>query len=128
MKILIVEDNFVSRNLLVSMLSKYGVCHVAVNGQEAVNAFKESAEDQYDLICLDISMPIKRGLEALKEIRAFELKMKINTFDHTKIVMVSALDDKENITRAYSLNCDGFLAKPIKMDELQKMLSTLNLN
>lgn len=60
MKTLIVEDDFMARSLLSTLLADYGICHEAVNGQEALEvierAFKEN--DPYDLICLDIMMPV----------------------------------------------------------------------
>lgn len=56
MKILIVEDDFTSRKLLQSLLKSYGECDVAVNGQEALDAFDEAkeADEAYKLVCLDI--------------------------------------------------------------------------
>jgi two-component system chemotaxis response regulator CheY len=68
MKILVVEDDFTSRILLQRYLSSYGDCHIAINGKEAVGAFKDSLKENqpYDLICMDIIMPEMSGQEALK--------------------------------------------------------------
>ena len=74
MKILIAEDEFVSRTKLEKILSSYGECHVTVDGSEALLAFKAALEtnEPYDLICLDILMPKMDGHEALQEIRKME--------------------------------------------------------
>ena len=59
MRTLIVEDDFTSRLLLQTILAKYGECHIAINGKEAVDAFRLSKQNRnsYDLICMDIMMP-----------------------------------------------------------------------
>lgn len=71
MRILIVEDDFGSRIAIQKMLTPYSECEVAVNGNEAVEAFTNSFEAgvPYDLICMDIMMPQMNGKEALKIIR-----------------------------------------------------------
>ena len=67
MKILLAEDDFVTRKFMVNFLSKYGECDVTVDGMEAVDAFMMALEDDepYDLICLDIMMPVMDGYQAL---------------------------------------------------------------
>ncbi|PCJ56911.1 MAG: response regulator [Planctomycetota bacterium] len=126
MKILVVEDNFINRNLLVSMLSRYGTCDVAVNGEEAVAAFKEYISEPYDLICLDINMPVKNGQEALKEMRAYEHETN-NTSGASKIIMTTSLDDSKNILEAFKEQCDGYLVKPIHLDKVKELLTSLKL-
>lgn len=71
MRILMAEDDFVSRVLLQNILSSYGDVDVTINGLEAVEAFSLAFDEgqPYDLVCLDIMMPEMDGLEALKEIR-----------------------------------------------------------
>ena len=74
MKTLIVEDDFTSRLLLQEILKPYGTTHIAVNGKEAVDAVVTAMDvgEPYDLICLDIMMPVMNGYEALKAIRGLE--------------------------------------------------------
>ena len=69
MKTLIVEDDFTSRAVLQTFLSRYGECHIAVNGWEAVEAFRIALESgpRYDLICMDIMMPGMDGREAVQD-------------------------------------------------------------
>ena len=70
LRILLAEDDFTSRLLLQTFLSRYGECHIAVNGREAVAAFRLALEQgqRYDLICMDIMMPEMDGGEAVREI------------------------------------------------------------
>jgi len=74
MRALIVEDDFTSQLLLQTFISKYGECHVAVNGKEAVAAFRASLANgqPYDVICMDVMMPEMDGRTAISEIRALE--------------------------------------------------------
>jgi two-component system chemotaxis response regulator CheY len=128
MRTLIVEDDFTSRLLLQSFLSKYGECHLAVNGKEAVAAFRTAQQSgkEYDLICMDIMMPEMDGQTAVKEIRTMEkgggsspesganLVMK----DNTKIIMTTALDDVKNVVESFKSLCDAYLIKPIDTAKL----------
>ena len=78
MKILIVGDDFTSRKFMLKFLSKYGECDITVDGQEAVDALLwHWRRTGYDLICLDIMMPILDGFETLKQIREMEDKLGI---------------------------------------------------
>jgi CheY-like chemotaxis protein len=127
MKTLIVEDDFTSRLLLQEILKSFGPLHIAVNGQEAVDAVKIAleAKEHYDLICLDIMMPEMDGHEALKQIRDMEMANGIYSKNGAKIMMVTALGDMKNATTAFYNLCDVFLPKPIQkaklLDELRKL-------
>ncbi len=74
MKILLAEDDFATRKFMASFLAKYGECDVTVDGMEAVDAFLMALEDKepYDLVCLDIMMPVMDGYQALMGIRNLE--------------------------------------------------------
>lgn len=74
MKILLAEDDYATRKFMVSFLSQYGECDVTVDGMEAVDAFLMALEDEepYDLVCLDIMMPVMDGYQALMGIRNLE--------------------------------------------------------
>jgi two-component system, chemotaxis family, chemotaxis protein CheY len=127
MKTLIVEDDFTSRLLLQELLKSYGPSHIAVNGNEAVDAVRVALEagDPYDLICLDIMMPEMDGQTALKEIRALEEEHGVLSAQGAKIVMTTALDDPANVMHAFYELCDAYIFKPIMkaklLNELQKM-------
>lgn len=116
MQFLIAEDDLSSRIILQQILSSYGQTHLAVNGQEAIELFKNALEanQPYDVVFLDIMMPIKDGKEALKEMRELE-KMKYGSgYKETYIMMVTALNTpKEVIESFYEGGCSAYVVKPI---------------
>jgi len=129
MKTLIVEDDFTSRLLLQGLLQPYGVCHICVNGREAIDAFKKALDEKesYNLVCLDIMMPEIDGQAALKQIRTIEQEAGILPSLGTKVIMTTALDDKKNIMSAFREQCDIYLVKPIDREKLKESLVTLGL-
>ena len=129
MKILVVEDDFTSRILLQRYLSSYGDCHIAINGKEAVEAFKVSLKENqpYNLICMDIIMPEMSGQEALKIIRDIEKSKGILSSDGVKIIMVTAVEDVKNIFTAFNELCDTYLVKPIDKKRLEDQLRNMKL-
>ncbi|MFW5486962.1 MAG: response regulator [Desulfovibrio sp.] len=130
MRALIVEDDFTSRKLLQKILSPYMECDIAVNGQEAVDAFRMAAEEgrPYDLITMDIMMPEMDGQGALKEIRAIERKTNTPSEKESKIVMTTALDDPKNVVEAYYKGgATSYVPKPIDKHMLLHLLQNLGL-
>lgn len=129
MRALIVEDDFTSRLLLQSFLSKYGVCHVAVNGKEAVAEFRRALEsgDEYDLICMDIMMPEMDGQTAIREIRKIEEAGGTRSTFGVKIIMTTALDDAKNVVQSFKSLCDAYVFKPIDTGKLLAHLRSLHL-
>ena len=111
LKILIAEDNDSNYTLVQHILNNYNLTHVQ-NGVEAVNKVRE---EEFDLILMDMKMPVMGGLEATRKIREFNQKIPIialtaNAFDSDR---VSALD----------AGCNEFLAKPIKKSQLLELFS-----
>ena len=129
MKTLIAEDDFTSSLLLQEILKPYGPQNLAVNGKDAVEAVRASLEtgEPYDLVCLDIMMPEMDGQTVLRRIREMEDKAGIFGPDGAKIIMTTALGNKENILEAFAEQCDGYLIKPIRKDELLRSLRKLKL-
>jgi two-component system, chemotaxis family, chemotaxis protein CheY len=129
LRIMVVEDDFALRHLLQSFLSKYGACHVAVNGREAVAEFSASLKDgqPYDLVCMDIMMPEMDGQEAVKEIRALEEVAGTLSTNGVKIIMLTALDDVKNVVESYKSLCDYYLFKPIDTSKLLARMKDLHL-
>ena len=111
LKILIAEDNDSNYTLVQHILNNYNLTHVQ-NGVEAVNKVRD---EDFDLILMDMKMPVMGGLEATRKIREFNQKIPIialtaNAFDSDR---VSALD----------AGCNEFLAKPIKKSQLLELFS-----
>lgn len=128
MRVLIVEDDFISRKLLQKLLGHYGECDIAVNGHEAVDAVKLSIESDshYDLICMDIMMPGMDGQQALKLIREMEKNSGIQEVDGVKVIMTTALDDPRNVVESlYKGGAATYVVKPIEkaklLDEIRKL-------
>ena len=128
MKVLIVEDDFTSRLLLQTFLSRYGECHIAVKGKEAVEAFRIARKDgqRYDLICMDIMMPEMDGQAALQEIRAEE-ESAHEYANAVKVIMTTALTDIKDVISAWRGLCDAYLMKPIDRGKLLEQLKLLKL-
>lgn len=131
MKVLIVDDDFYSRSMLHDMLRSLGQCDIAVNGEEAVFAFRKAIEtgEPYDLICLDLVMPEMDGQEALQEIRAIEREeMERHPSMETKVIVTTMLDDKKETHDAFFLGgATSYLVKPIEEDKLLGELKSLKL-
>jgi two-component system chemotaxis response regulator CheY len=129
LRILLVEDDFASRLVLQTFLSRYGECHIAVNGKEAVDAFRSAMEagKKYALVCMDIMMPEMDGREAVRQVRALEEAHGILSTFGAKIVMTTAVDDVKEVIRCFRELCDGYLLKPIDLAKLLGQMKSLGL-
>lgn len=129
MKILLAEDDFATRKFMLNFLSKYGECDVTVDGMEAVDAFMMALEENepYDLICLDIMMPVMDGYQSLVGIRNLEKERNIPEDKAVKVIMTTALNDEKNVKMAFELGCTIYSGKPIDQDRFEKALKKLKL-
>ena len=129
MKILLAEDDFVTRRAMDSFLSKYGECDVTVDGSEAVDAFMLALEEEepYDLVCLDIMMPVMDGYQALMAIRNLEKERNIPKEKQAKVIMTTALNDEKNVKMAFELGCTIYSGKPIDQKRFEQALKKLGL-
>ena len=129
MKILLAEDDFASRKFMDKYLSQYGECEVTVDGEEAVDAFMMALEDgePYDLICLDVMMPVLDGYQVLKAIRDIEEEKKIPKETRAKVIMTTALNEERNVKMAFELGCEAYSGKPIDVEKFEKVLKKLGL-
>jgi two-component system sensor histidine kinase/response regulator len=119
LRILLAEDNLVNQRLMTRLLEKRG--HrvvVAANGREALAALEK---DNYDLLLMDIQMPEMNGMEATARIRE---KEKI-TGGHQPIVALTAHAMKGDQELCLAAGMDGYLAKPIRAQELDQILDQL---
>jgi len=127
-KVLIVEDELTSRELLKVILEPYGEIDTVADGIEAIKAFNLSLKDSpYDLICLDIMLPKMDGQQVLKGIRKIEAERGTLGPDAVKILMISALGDFESVTEAFSSQCTSYITKPIDADKIIAELKKLEL-
>jgi len=126
---LLVEDDFSSRLLLQTFLSRYGECHMAVNGREAVEAVRSALEREqhYGLICMDIMMPEMDGREAVRLVRGMEEAKGIHSTAGAKIIMTTAVNDVKEVARCFRDLCDGYLVKPIDLAQLLSQMRSYQL-
>lgn len=128
MRILVVEDELTSRELLKVILEPYGRIDTVSDGVEAIKAYNMAlAKEPYDLICLDIMLPKMDGQQVLKGIRKIEGDRGILGPEAVKILMISALGDFENVTEAFSSQCTSYITKPIDADKIVAELRNLEL-
>ncbi len=129
MRILIAEDDFASRKFMQKYLNTFGDCDVTVDGEEAVEAFMMALEEEepYDLICLDIMMPVLDGYQALKAIRDIEKEHNRTGDQAAKVIMTSALNVERNIKAAFEMGCTVYCAKPIDLDKFEEVLRKIGV-
>ncbi|MEI6212498.1 MAG: response regulator [Desulfuromonadales bacterium] len=120
MKILIVDDDLLSREILNDILTPFGSCLLAKNGQEAVDCFTAAREQgaPFDVICLDFIMPVMDGVQARKHIRQIEQDAGTALQDAVKIIMISSMSDLELIMMGFDPVCDAYTLKPFDVDQL----------
>ncbi|KYG60872.1 hypothetical protein AZI85_10445 [Bdellovibrio bacteriovorus] len=116
-RILLVDDSEDNRVLIIHYLKNLPFdCEEAVNGQEAVEKFKAK---RYDLIFMDMQMPIMTGYKATETIRHWEQEMKI---PHTPIIALTATAVVEDLNRTLTSGCDAYAVKPVKKAEIVQIL------
>ena len=118
MKTLVVEDDFTSRLILHTFLSRYGECHIAVNGREAVEAFGAALESGlgYSLVCMDIMMPEMDGYETMSTIR------QIPEFRTLPIVALTAKAMKGDRAKCLEAGASDYITKPVDIEQLFSVL------
>ena len=127
MKILIVEDDLISRQVMKKMVEKYGECDIAVNGEEAVELYKNglNEDEGYNVIFLDIMMPDTDGYSVLKKISELEDEYDIAISERSIIVMTTALAESKHIIEAFREQCSYYLVKPIEKIKVEEILDDI---
>ncbi|PFH53107.1 hypothetical protein AMATHDRAFT_55552 [Amanita thiersii Skay4041] len=129
-RILVVEDNSILRNLLIKWLSKkdYDI-REAVDGRDGVTVFKD--EGPFDVVLLDLSMPILDGIAATAEIRELECKREQHSYfesHRTRILALTGMSSLEDKRRAFDAGVDGYLVKPVAFKTLDEMFHQLGIS
>ncbi len=124
-RILLVEDNMMNREISTEYLQDFGfLVENAENGKEACEMLKNSNPGFFDLVLMDIQMPIMNGYEATREIRKFENKELANI--PILAMTANAFDEDKKAAKEAGMN--GHLSKPIDIPELIKMLKEVLKN
>lgn len=117
-KALVAEDNIINQKLIVNILKGFGLTvDVANNGKEAVD--KRKSVNDYDLIFMDIQMPVMGGIEATQDIKKFE---KENGLTKVPVIALTANALKGDRERLLEEGLDEYISKPIEMAELLYIL------
>ncbi|MCX4316559.1 MAG: ATP-binding protein [Lachnospiraceae bacterium] len=118
-RVLIVEDNELNMEIMGALMEMIGIqTEKAYNGQEAVNRLQEVAEGWFDLIFMDIQMPVLDGYEATRRIR----RMEREDLKHIPIFAVSANALAEDVKNSLEAGMNGHISKPVDLDLLKKVM------
>ncbi|MCK9203972.1 MAG: response regulator [Bacteroidales bacterium] len=119
--ILVVEDNAINLRLITAALTRAGH-HVdmATDGSAAIDKFMQN---NYDVILMDIMMPVMDGIAATKEIRKIELSRGVPDDQHVKIIAITANAFEDDREKFFSAGMDYYMNKPVEIEELIKILN-----
>ena len=122
-RILLTEDNALNAEITSTILSDAGVhVEIAENGQIAIEMLKEAAAEYYDLIIMDIQMPVMNGYQAARAIRALP-----DSRSQIPIIAMTANAFEEDRRAAFKAGMNGYAAKPIEIEKLMRVIAeTLN--
>jgi len=119
-RILLAEDSPENVFLVQSFLRKYPIeIDVAENGRIALD---KTSQSKYDLVLMDMQMPIMDGNEAISQIREREFKMNVKASDSLSIIALTANVAKEDIARSFEAGCNSYLTKPVKKIDLLRII------
>lgn len=130
LRVLVVDDDYVSRSKLKSLLSAYGICDTAPDGKIALALFNQAHQEgqPYGLISLDLNMPGMRGLDVTSEIRRWEAEQGITSPDlQVKIVVVTGTEDANDLADSFSRGAQGYIQKPIIPGALRISLENMGI-
>lgn len=124
-KVLVVEDNNILRSLLIKWLMKKGFEYrEAVDGRQGVETFE--SEGPFDVVLLDLSMPILDGLGATVEIR--QLEKARESRQPSVILALTGMSSLEDKRRAFEAGMSGYLVKPVAFKTLEEMFRKIGLS
>jgi PAS domain S-box-containing protein len=123
LNVLLVEDHPTNQKLALGLLGKWGhIATLARNGQEALDIL---ATRSFDVILMDMQMPVMDGIEATQRIRAGEAEQQLT---RTPIIAMTAAAMQDDRDACLAAGMDDYLAKPIKVRELQEKLRLIGGN
>ena len=129
MRCLVVDDDETCRKFLIRVMERIGDCDIALTGRDAIEKVTASfgRGDLYDVIFLDIMMPVMDGKQALSAIRTLERRAGLQDGWGAKIVMTTAMGDYDTVRHAFHNQCDGYLVKPLSISRMEALLRNLKV-
>ncbi len=125
MRVLLAEDNALNREIAVELIQETGAgVDTAENGQEALERFEQSEEDAYDLILMDIQMPVMDGFEAVRRIRA------LPRADAARVCIAAMTANAfvEDIKKSKAAGMDEHVSKPVDFSRIEELLRHCSVN
>jgi len=122
LSILVVEDNAINLRLITAALTRAGH-HVdsAMDGSAAIQKFKEA---HYEVILMDIMMPVMDGIAATREIRKIEQSRNIQEENRVKIIAITANAFEDDRSKFFEAGMDFYMNKPVEIEELIRILNS----
>ncbi len=129
MRILVVDDELVSRKKMAKIVSNFGQVDSVKNGKAALSTVKTALEDWklYNLITLDVSMPDISGTKVLSSIRQLEEERGLENEEKAKILMVTSHSDVETV-KACVGKCDGYIIKPFNKEVMVEKMKKIGMS
>lgn len=129
MRILVVDDDPVCRQALTLYLTLLGEIDTAASGGEALAAVRRAlaANRPYGLVFLDILMPDIDGQHVLRELRRAEAEAGRHGLSGARVVMVTGVDDRQQVIDAFRAQAEGYLIKPVELPRLRQLLKDLGI-
>lgn len=120
LKMLLVEDEYLSRQLLLANVVDFGTCDIAKDGLEALDAARKAYGEgrPYDLIFMDIMLPGMDGFTVLAELRNFETARGVPKSERCKVMMVTALSKASDPSDSDGSPFEGYITKPYSKSHL----------
>ncbi|MCK9218617.1 MAG: response regulator [Bacteroidales bacterium] len=122
LSILVVEDNSINQRLITSALTRAG--HHVDNAMDGAVAVAKFEQNIYDVILMDIMMPVMDGITATKEIRKIETARNIQSEKRVKIVAITANAFEDDRMKFFEAGMDFYMNKPVEIEELYRILNT----
>lgn len=116
LNIMVVDDSFIIRKILTTELEKMGhtVVVQAKNGKDAIELYEQYIPD---LVTMDITMPIKNGIESLKQIK--------KQYKDAKVIMITSHGEEKLVMDAISNGAIGYILKPITQEKIQSIINKI---
>lgn len=124
MRILVIDDDFVSLQKMAVLLGEYGTCDQAQSAKQAMEMLKLSKKKHtpYDLMMIDINLPDVNGLDLMRLIDQKERSLNLG---RARKVVVTSESTVANVQTAHRYKCDSFIVKPVTPDIIRKKMIEL---